>query len=82
MRRANSTQQWLLKAMRERLGLTQDQLARVSGVSQPFISMYELGRRDVFDGDADRLAEALTMLSAVHEMRRHARKLVALSRRS
>ena len=36
----------LIKAVRRRRGLTQAELARAAGTSQPVISAYEAGRRD------------------------------------
>lgn len=44
--------------MRRRRGLTQADLARRAGTSQPVISAYEHGRRDPTFGTLERLVEA------------------------
>ena len=48
----------LLRAARRRQGLTQAELARRAGTSQPVISAYEHGRRDPTFGTLRRLVEA------------------------
>ena len=48
----------LIKAVRRRAGLTQADLARRAGTSQPVISAYEHGRRDPTHGTLRRLIEA------------------------
>ena len=54
----------LLRRARERSGLTQAQLARAAGTSQPVISAYEHGQRDPSIGTLERLIHA-----AGHELR-------------
>ena len=48
----------LLKTVRRRRGLSQGELARRAGTSQPVISAYEHGRRDPTFGTLRRLIEA------------------------
>jgi transcriptional regulator with XRE-family HTH domain len=48
----------LIKAVRRRQGLTQADLARRAGTSQPVISAYEHGRRDPTYDTLRRLVEA------------------------
>jgi uncharacterized protein len=48
----------LLRAARRRQGLSQAELARRAGTSQPVISAYERGRRDPTYGTLRRLVEA------------------------
>jgi uncharacterized protein len=48
----------LLRTVRRRRGLTQADLARRAGTSQPVISAYEHGRRDPTFGTLERLVEA------------------------
>jgi transcriptional regulator with XRE-family HTH domain len=48
----------LLRSVRRRHGLTQADLARRAGTSQPVISAYEHGRRDPSFGTLERLVEA------------------------
>jgi transcriptional regulator with XRE-family HTH domain len=48
----------LLRTVRRRQGLSQDQLARRAGTSQPVISAYENGRRDPTLGTLRRLVQA------------------------
>jgi hypothetical protein len=48
----------LLRSVRRRRGLTQADLARRAGTSQPVISAYEHGRRDPTFGTLDRLVGA------------------------
>ena len=48
----------LIAAVRRRRGLTQLQLARRAGTSQPVVSAYEHGRRDPTFGTLSRLIEA------------------------
>jgi transcriptional regulator with XRE-family HTH domain len=67
--------QWFLLAIREQLGLTQQQLSRASGVTQPFISQFENGRRDPDDDEAARLAAAVARLAAAQELDRVAGEL-------
>ena len=49
----------LIKGLRERKGVTQAELAEQIGVSAPYISQVELGRRIPVDALCIRLAEAL-----------------------
>ena len=49
----------VLRALRERSGLTVSELARQSGVSQPHISNLELGRRGARPPIIKALADAL-----------------------
>lgn len=48
----------LIKAVRRRAGLTQADLARRAGTSQPVVSAYEHGRRDPTVGTLRKLVEA------------------------
>lgn len=48
----------LIKAVRRRGGLTQADLARRAGTSQPVVSAYENGRRDPTFGTLRKLVEA------------------------
>jgi transcriptional regulator with XRE-family HTH domain len=48
-----------LKEHRERRGLTQEELATLSGVSRPTIAALELGYRKAYPRTAGRLAKAL-----------------------
>lgn len=48
----------LIKAVRRRRGLTQADLARYAGTSQPVVSAYERGRRDPTFGTLRKLIEA------------------------
>lgn len=48
----------LIRAVRRRQGLTQADLARRAGTSQPVISAYEHGRRDPTFGTLRKLVEA------------------------
>ena len=48
----------LLRTVRRRRGLSQDELARRAGTSQPVISAYEHGRRDPTVGTLRRMIEA------------------------
>lgn len=48
-----------LRALRERRGITQEQLAALAGVSQPLISFAESGRRGISHAMLIRLADAL-----------------------
>ncbi len=48
----------LLRSIRRRQGLTQADLARRAGTSQPVVSAYEHGRRDPTFGTLQRLVEA------------------------
>lgn len=48
----------LLRVVRRRAGLTQAELARRSGTSQPVISAYEHGRRDPTYGTLRRMIRA------------------------
>lgn len=48
----------LLRAVRRRSSLTQAELARLSGTSQPVISAYERGRRDPTYGTLSRIIRA------------------------
>jgi transcriptional regulator with XRE-family HTH domain len=48
----------LLRSIRERQGLTQADLARRAGTSQPVVSAYEHGRRDPTLGTLGRLVDA------------------------
>ncbi len=48
----------LLRAVRRRRGLTQAELARRAGTSQPVVSAYEHGRRDPTVGTLARLVAA------------------------
>jgi transcriptional regulator with XRE-family HTH domain len=48
----------LIKAVRRRGGLTQADLARRAGTSQPVVSAYEHGRRDPTFGTLRKLVEA------------------------
>jgi transcriptional regulator with XRE-family HTH domain len=47
-----------IKAVRRRAGLTQADLARRAGTSQPVVSAYDHGRRDPTVGTLRRLVEA------------------------
>ena len=48
----------LLRTVRRRRGLSQEELARRAGTSQPVISAYEHGRRDPSVGTLRRMIEA------------------------
>jgi transcriptional regulator with XRE-family HTH domain len=48
----------LIRSVRQRAGLTQAELARRAGTSQPVISAYEHGRRDPTSATLRRLVEA------------------------
>ena len=48
-----------LKERRERRGLTQEELATLSGVSRPTIAALELGYRQAYSRTTDKLARAL-----------------------
>lgn len=48
----------LIRAVRRRRGLTQGELARRAGTSQPVISAYERGHRDPTHGMLRKLVEA------------------------
>jgi hypothetical protein len=48
----------LIRAVRRRSGLTQTDLARRAGTSQPVVSAYEHGRRDPTVGTLRKLVEA------------------------
>jgi hypothetical protein len=48
----------IIQAVRRRQGLTQAELARRAGTSQPVVSAYEHGRRDPTYGTLRRLVEA------------------------
>jgi hypothetical protein len=48
----------LIRAVRRRNGLTQQELARRAGTTQPVVSAYEHGRRDPSLGTLRRLIEA------------------------
>ena len=48
----------LIRAVRRRRGLTQADLARRAGTSQPVVSAYEHGRRDPTYGTLRKLVEA------------------------
>lgn len=48
-----------LKEHRERRGLTQEELAKLSGVSRPTIAALELGYRQAYSSTTDKLAKAL-----------------------
>ncbi len=48
----------LVRSVRRRRGLTQADLARRAGTSQPVVSAYEHGRRDPTFGTLQRLVEA------------------------
>jgi transcriptional regulator with XRE-family HTH domain len=48
-----------LKAHRERRGLTQEELATLSGVSRPTIAALELGYRQAYTSTTHKLARAL-----------------------
>ncbi|ADG76141.1 transcriptional regulator, XRE family [Cellulomonas flavigena DSM 20109] len=54
-----------LRARRIRLGLTQRELARLSGVAQPVIAATETGRRGVSAETRSRLDEALSVRPSV-----------------
>jgi transcriptional regulator with XRE-family HTH domain len=80
----------VLKALRRRQDLTQADLARRAGTSQPVISAYEHGRRDPTIGTLRRLVaaggETLRLASAPHasdlpppaDLQEHADRLVAV----
>jgi predicted nucleotidyltransferase len=53
-----------LRATRERAGLTQTELAVLSGVAQPNIAAYESGRRPLSPRMRERLTDAMTRPSA------------------
>jgi hypothetical protein len=48
----------LLRTVRRRQGMSQDEVARRAGTSQPVISAYENGRRDPTVGTLRRLVQA------------------------
>ena len=48
----------IIQAVRHRQGLTQAELARRAGTSQPVVSAYEHGRRDPTYGTLKKLVEA------------------------
>jgi transcriptional regulator with XRE-family HTH domain len=48
-----------LKAIRERRGLTQEQLAEKSGVSRTYLARLETGRQDPTLSTLEKLAKAL-----------------------
>jgi transcriptional regulator with XRE-family HTH domain len=48
-----------LREHRERRGLTQEELAILSGVSRPTIAALELGYRKAYEGTTAKLAKAL-----------------------
>ena len=48
-----------LKEYRKRRGLTQEELAILSGVSRPTIAALELGYRSAYPGTTQKLAKAL-----------------------
>jgi transcriptional regulator with XRE-family HTH domain len=48
-----------LKALRERRGLTQEQLAEKSGVSRTYLARLETGRQDPTLSTLEKLAKAL-----------------------
>ena len=48
-----------LKEHRKRRGLTQEELATLSGVSRPTIAALELGYRSAYPGTTQKLAKAL-----------------------
>gem|GEM_PF-617910 len=48
-----------LKEHRDRRGLTQEELATLSGVSRPTIAALELGYRQAYPRTTDKLARAL-----------------------
>ena len=48
-----------LKEQRERRGLTQEELAILSGVSRPTIAALELGYRKAYESTTVKLAKAL-----------------------
>lgn len=48
-----------LRAQRERLGLTQAELARLSGIAQPNIAAYESGKRVLSAAMRERLGRAM-----------------------
>lgn len=62
----------LVRAVRRRRGLTQAELARAAGTSQPVISAYEAGRRDPTHGTLRKLIAA-----AGEELRVSARPVAA-----
>lgn len=78
----------LLRSVRRRRGLTQVELARRAGTSQPVVSAYEHGRRDPTFHTLERLVEAagerLQISAAVvpggpppaRSVEEHARRLV------
>ena len=79
----------LIKAVRRRAGLTQADLARRAGTSQPVISAYEHGRRDPTHGTLRRLIEAggerllldsastpVSDIAPPADLREHGRRLV------
>ena len=78
----------LIQAVRRRRGLTQADLARRAGTSQPVISAYERGRRDPTFGTLRRLIEAggevlvvdaeqgRTDLDPPADLQEHARRLL------
>ena len=52
-----------LKEHRKRRGLTQEELATLSGVSRPTIAALELGYRSAYPGTTQKLAKALKVRS-------------------
>ena len=66
---------YLLRELREQLGLTQMQLAQRARVTQPTISRLELGRSSPTASEVQQLARALISLSAAHECEKFAAAL-------
>lgn len=70
-----------LRDHRERAGLTQDELAVLSGVAQPNIAAYESGARPLSPRMRHRLTEAMTRPSErVDHHREEVREIVARNR--
>lgn len=61
-----------LKALREAAGLTQAELAHLSGVAQPNIAAYEAGRRTLSPAMFDRLTRAMIRPSELVSQHRDA----------
>lgn len=55
----NNRAQWFLKSWRKHRGLTQDKLAQRSGLSKPFISQLETGKRQYSQDVLELLAQTL-----------------------
>jgi predicted transcriptional regulator len=56
-----------LKSCRQNLGVSQDQLAALSGVSRPIIASFESGRANLSTGNMESIRKALLKVTKKRE---------------